>query len=273
MTDTINPMTFYGCGIRAEDARSARPICEDTHAEKFMTTEGWAIVSRFHGHGDDRTKSVNVVRSRIFQDEIARRLQADNQLQVVTIGCGFDSRPYRLSGGHWVDIDKPAVIAHKNECVPAESCGNPLRRIPVDFTHGELPTALGECDREANTLVVVEGVLMYLDSAKVEQLIQQLQEAFPVHTLICELLDKTFVDKWMTKRTRQQTVALGSSFTLLEDRPEQLFLGGGYRQCGDPISVVGRARDLKAIYIPGFLFNTVLRSMRDGYRVHTFQFP
>jgi hypothetical protein len=36
--------------------------------------------------------------------------------------------------------------------------------------------------------------------------------------------------------------------------------------------VVGRARDFGAIFIPGFLFNTVLRSMRDGYRVHTFEF-
>jgi methyltransferase (TIGR00027 family) len=272
MADTIKPMAFYGCGIRAEDARSARSICGDIYAEDFMTDHGWAILSGFHGHGDDRTKSVNVVRSRIFQDEIARRLKADKDLQIVSIGAGFDSRPYRLAGGRWVDIDEPALIAHKNACVPAETCANPLRRLPVDFTEGELPTALRECDPGANTLIVLEGVLMYLDKARVEGLIHQLQDAFPAHTLMCELLDRTFVDKWMSKSTREQTKALGSSFTLLEDHPERLFLDRGYKRCGEAISVVARARDFKAIFIPGFLFNTVLQSMQDGYRVHTYEF-
>src|SRR5271163_4795405 len=271
MTDSIKPMAFYGCGIRAEDARSARSICGDIYAEDFMTSEGSAILSRFHGHGDDRTKSVNVVRSRIIQDEIARRLKGNKGLQIVSVAAGFDSRPYRLAGGCWVDIDGPAVIAHKNACLPEEACGNPLRRIAADFASGELPAALRECDPGANTLVVIEGVLMYLENARVAELLKQLQDAFPAHTLMCELLDRTFVNRYMTKSTREQTEALGARFTLLEDRPEQLFLDSGYKRCGEPISVVERARDFNAIFIPGFLFKTVLRSMREGYRVHTFE--
>ena len=113
---------------------------------------------------------------------------------------------------------------------------------------------------------------MYLEKVRVEELIQQLKDAFPVHTLMCELLDRTFVKRFMNKSTQEQTVALGSPFLLLQDRPEQLFLGSGYKHCGEPISVVGRARDFRAITIPGFLFGSVLRSMRDGYRVHTFEF-
>jgi methyltransferase (TIGR00027 family) len=274
MADSIKPMAFYCCGIRAEDARSAHPLCGDSYAEDFMTSQGWAILSRFDGHSDARTKSVNVVRSRIFQDEIARRLEADKDLQIINVGAGFDSRPYRLAGGRWFDIDEPALIAHKNTCLPVETCANPLRRIPVDFAKGELPAALRQCDPGAHTLVVIEGVLMYLDTVRVKELLEQLKDAFPTHTLVCELLDKTFVNRYLRKNAREQTTALGSPFLLLEDRPEQLFLGSGYQVCGEPISVVGRALDFKAmtIHIPGFLFGTVLRSMRDGYRVHTFEF-
>lgn len=272
MVDAIQPMAFYGCGIRAQDARSARSICGDIYAEDFMTDQGWAILSGFHGHGDDRTKAVNVVRSRIFQDEIACRLKADKGLQIVNIGSGFDSRPYRLAGGSWVDIDKPALIAHKNARVPPEACANPLRRIPVDFAEGELSAALIQCDRGSNTLVVLEGVLMYLDKARIAGLLTQLQAAFPVHTLMCELIDRVFVDKYMNRSTRAQMAALGSPFVLREDRPERLFLEHGYKRCGEPISVVGRARDFNAISIPGFLFNTALGRMREGYRVHTFEF-
>jgi methyltransferase (TIGR00027 family) len=273
MTDTIKPMAFYGCGIRAEDARSARSICGDIYAEDFMTDDGWAILAGFRGHGGDRTKAVNVVRSRIFQDQIARRLKADKDLQIVSIGAGFDSRPYRLAGGRWVDIDESALIAHKNACLPAESCANPLRRIAADFTAGELVAALAQCDRGASTLVVLEGVLMYLDKPRVAALLQQLQEVFEAHTVLCELIDRAFVDRYMNRSTRAQTEALNSPFVLLEDEPERIFRDNGYRPCGETISVVGRARDFNAIFIPGFLFTTVLRSMRDGYRVHAFEFP
>jgi methyltransferase (TIGR00027 family) len=267
------PMAFYCCGIRADDARSARPLVGDIYAEDFMTSQGWAVLSRFNGFGDSNTKVVNVVRSRIFQDEIARRLKADKDLQIVNIGCGFDSRPYRLAGGRWFDIDEPALIAHKNQCLPAETCSNSLRRIPVNFGVDDLTATLRQCCAAAgSTLVVIEGVLMYLDKASVKELLRQLQEAFPVHTLMCELLDRTFVNRFMRKNTREATVALGSPFVWADDRPEELFFGSGYKHCGEPISIVGRARDFRAITIPGFLFATVLRSMRDGYRVHTFDF-
>ena len=83
----------------------------------------------------------------------------------MNIGAGFDSRPYRLAGGRWFDIDEPDLIADKNACVPTETCGNPLRRIPVDFAEGELPAALRQCDPGAKTLVVIEGVLMSLDKS------------------------------------------------------------------------------------------------------------
>jgi hypothetical protein len=148
-----------------------------------------------------------------------------------------------------------------------------LRRIPVNVAADDLTAALRQCcDAAVSTLVVIEGVLMYLDKASVKELLRQLQDAFPVHTLMCELLDRTFVNRYMHKSTREETAALGTPFVWVEDRPEQLFLSSGYKHCGEPISIVGRTRDLRAISIPGFLFATVLRSMRDGYRVQTFEF-
>ena len=45
-------------------------------------------------------------------------------------------------------------------------------------------------------------------------------------------------------------MALDSPFMLLEDRPEQLFLESGYKRCGEPVSVVGRARISKPLPSP-----------------------
>lgn len=54
--------------------------------------------------------------------------------------------------------DEPAIIEHKNTRVPTGTCPNPLQRIAVDFGAGELPVALRQCDPQAETLVVIEGL-------------------------------------------------------------------------------------------------------------------
>jgi O-methyltransferase involved in polyketide biosynthesis len=267
----VPPMAFYCCGIRAQDAQDGQSaICGDLYATEFMNSSGWEVLSRFDGRGDKATKAANLVRARIFDDEIARHLKGDPNLQVVNLGCGFDSRPYRQTGGRWVEIDEPALIAHKNGCLSADECPNPLQRIGA-----VLPDGLPASSADENALVVIEGVLMYLDGEQIATLLSRLQTAFPRHTLICELIDKTFLDRFMNRNTRAQLAALGSPFKLMEQHPEQLFLDSGYQPVGRPLSVTARGCDLKAFPASGLLrllLNTALRPMRDGYQVHTFRF-
>jgi hypothetical protein len=80
---------------------------------------------------------------------------------------------------------------------------------------------------------------------------------------------------------RRQLAALGSPFKLREEQPQRFFFRAGYRASEaacvvlpGPISVVQRAADLKVVPAPllaRLLLATVWRSMRDGYRVHTFE--
>ncbi|MEK8069601.1 class I SAM-dependent methyltransferase [Rhodococcoides navarretei] len=266
-TNAISRTAFFCCGIRAQDATSPHPICEDTYAEGFMTDEGRAILARFAG--TKRRNVSNVVRARMIQDDIDERLQKGPEIQVVNIGAGFDSRAYRLTGGRWFEFDEPAIIDHKNSRLPTSSCPNPLRRIAVDFSAGDLPIALQQCDPDAETLVVIEGVFMYLEAAEVIDLLGVLADAFGRHTLICDLMDKVFFDKHIGK-LYDQILALGTEFKFLEPEPERIFLDHGYLQPDTPRSIVGRARELGAVAVPAMVFNTVLRSLRDGYRIHTF---
>lgn len=263
----ISKTAFYCCGMRAEDARSAQSLCADIYAEDFLAEEGQAIYERFYQ--SPRQNVSTVVRSRIIQDEIARHLRADRDLQVVNIGAGFDSRAFRIAGGRWFEFDEPAVIEHKNARLAALSCPNPLRRISVQFDKGDLRNALSACDPAVRTLIVIEGVFMYLTREQTADLLQTLRAALPEHTLICDLMNKTFFEKHMGK-AYDTIVALGSEFKLIEADPQQLFIDNGYYRDSDPISVVGRAREFGRIWVPELLFRTVLKSVRDGYCVHTF---
>jgi len=263
----ISKTAFYCCGMRAEDAQSAQSLCADIYAQDFLTEEGQAIFERFHESA--RQNVSTVVRSRIIQDEIALHLRARPDLQVVNIGAGFDSRAFRIAGGRWFEFDEPAVIEHKNARLPADTCPNPLRRISVEFGKDDLRKALSACDPAVKTLIVIEGVFMYLTREQTVDLLRTLRVALPEHTLICDLMNKTFFEKHMG-RAYDTIVALGSEFKLIESQPEQLFLEHGYYRDSDPISVVGRAREFGRIWVPELLFKTVLKSVRDGYCVHTF---
>ena len=264
----ISKTAFFCCGIRADDARSPGSIYADIYAEDFMTTEGRTIYAQFSG--SPRRNVSNVVRARIIQDEIAQRLKANKNLQIVNIGAGFDSRAYRLAGGRWFEFDEPAIIEHKNARLTTERCPNPLQRRAVAFSSGELPAALRECDPDVETLIVIEGVFMYLDKAQVDELLQTLSDRFPSHTLICDLMNRVFFKRHMGKMY-DQILALGSEFKLIEAQPENVFLHRGYQQPSPPISIVGRARDFKAFRIPDLLLRTALHTLRDGYRVHAFE--
>jgi methyltransferase (TIGR00027 family) len=269
MYTAISKTAFYCCGIRARDAASPHSLCADIYAPDFLAGGGWEVFQHFsRARHADRT---NVVRSRVVQDELAARLKRDKNLQIVNIGAGFDSRAYRLAGGRWFEFDEPAVIAHKNACLPVDLCANPLRRIPVEFAKDELGDALRQCDPHADTVVVAEGVLMYLDVMQVNALISALREAFPTHTLVCDLMDETFFTRYMGSKLYRQIRELGTEFKLIEPNPERLFLDHGYVHDGEPISLVGRARELKVVTVPRFALQTVLRSLRDGYRMHTFR--
>lgn len=265
--NAISKTAFICCGIRAQDARSRSSICGDIYAEDFMTDEGRSIWQRFAG--SPRGAAINVARARMVQDEIRRNIKRNKDLQIINIGAGFDTCAFRLAGGRWFEFDEPAIIEHKNDRLPAQLCPNPLHRTAVSFDSGELAAALHQCDAQAETVVIIEGVFQYLTKAQIFGLLDTLCERFPRHTLICDLMNKTFFDRYVGKK-HDQIRALGSEFKFFEAVPEQVLLNHGYLPQHSPRSIAGRARDFKTIYVPALLFHTVLVSLRDGYRIHTF---
>src|SRR5215213_9193437 len=122
----ISKTAFYCCGVRMQDAASSDPVCGDIYAEAFMNEDGVQVFEAFKD--ETGPNASNVVRHRIIDDFLRRELLENSDLYVVTIGAGFDSRPYRLKGGTWVELDEPQIIAYKNERLPIEKCENALDR-------------------------------------------------------------------------------------------------------------------------------------------------
>jgi methyltransferase (TIGR00027 family) len=267
----ISKTAFYCCGIRMEDAESERPICGDTYARLFMNEEGLRILGAFKR--EVRPKAGNVTRHRIVDDILRRELALDPGLLVVIVGAGFDSRAYRLQGGTWAELDEPPVIAHKDARLPASDCPNTLHRIAIDFSLESLTQKLAPFARRERVIVVIEGVLHYLEEAQIRELLGCLRATFPRHELVCDLMSRRFFERYA--RTVHEKIAdLGATFRYTVDCPEGIFLGSGYRQ-RDRHSIVARTVELAAMgpsadrraWIPRALARLFFRTALTGYSI------
>jgi O-methyltransferase involved in polyketide biosynthesis len=143
MTETFKPVSktaYYCCGVRALDAAASDPVCGDKYAERFMTAEAWTLFEPFRGFRAPNAS--NITRHRLIDDLLRARLARQPETAVVIVGAGFDARAFRLPGGHWVELDEPALITLKEAQVPAREAPNPLTRVPIRFERGPRSAAI-----------------------------------------------------------------------------------------------------------------------------------
>lgn len=145
--------------------------------------------------------------------------------RMIVLGAGFDSLGCRLSqrgaGIEVIEIDHPATQAAKRRAVAALS--PPLQTPPCfiacDLAHEALPAALMNDPRR--TLVVAEGLLMYLDADRVHRLFDELHALSPagVHFVFSHLVQwpegragfrpcSRLIDAWLAWRGEPFTWAL-----------------------------------------------------------------
>lgn len=110
-------------------------------------------------------------------DQYVREFLAEHpEGRVLHLGCGLDSRCIRAGNGQadWYDLDLPDVIELRRKFYEEASHYHMLASSVVD------PRWLDAVARdERPTIVVAEGLLMYLDEAQVKNLLLALKALFP----------------------------------------------------------------------------------------------
>jgi methyltransferase (TIGR00027 family) len=265
----ISQTAFYCCGVRMQDAASDKPVCGDVYAKVFMNEDGLRIHERFKDETNPNTS--NVARHRIIDDLLREELAANSNLRVVIIGAGFDSRAYRLDGGTWVELDEPQVIAYKNDRLPVSEAKNKLERIAIDFSTDSLEEKLRPFAGTGPTVVVIEGVFMYLEQETIRQVLQTLRRVFPAHKLICDLMTSKFFAKY-GRTINEKLTGMGAAFKLGTAKPDELFEQNGYRRLAC-FSIVEKAAEYQSKKIPKFIARTFLRTLTSGYAIYVFALP
>jgi len=217
----------------------------------------------------------NILRCRIIDDFVRNSLSEAADSLVISIGAGFDTRPYRLNGGNWVELDEPQIINYKNEKLPIAECKNILTRVAIDFSSETITEKLMSFKRDKPIIIVIEGVFMYLEPETIEVTLRQIQSLCPRHVLLCDLITRKFFEKFAT-RVHAKLVSAGGRFTERPEHPEALFANNGYVVTSH-IPMFRRAAELGVLWqrarVPTFiakLFLGVLMKDMNGYAVYRF---
>ena len=267
MANPISRTAYYTLAVRAADAASDNPICNDTFAERFMNDEARRVWEEFKSFTPPNVS--NAARHAMLDEHLRRELAAAPGAAVVIIGAGFDTRAYRLKGGRWYEFDEPEILTYKESRLPAEAAPNPLVRVPVRFGQESLADKLAVVAETGHVHVVIEGVLYYLTSPQRKELLRTLAARFPQHTVYCDLMRKDFFERYSSD-IHVKIAGMGATFTDMVQDPERLFLDAGYTTRSLQ-SVILYAVARKSIGIPAFIVRWFMKTLTNGYQIAEFR--
>ncbi|GAA2351325.1 hypothetical protein GCM10009854_31360 [Saccharopolyspora halophila] len=158
--------------LRALDANSPAPVLGDRYAAEAVRRidYDWGRLAK-RGLANDCYAVA--LRANRFDDLAAGFLRRHADAAVIDLGCGLDSRAFRLapgSGVRWFDIDLPEVVELRRRLY---ADGDGYRMLAGSATD---PRWLRELPSDGPTLVIIEGLLMYLSPAANRELFRRLTE-------------------------------------------------------------------------------------------------
>ena len=212
-------ITLYA---RALESQSAEPLLNDPKAVEItqqLNPELAKSNDKFYqnlANGKvDKKMVVHIALRAKRYDQYARDfLQQSPNGIVVNIGCGLDTRFFRIDDGkaEVYDLDFPAVIALKKNFL-AEN--ERYRFISSSALNFEWMEPLAQF-KDRPFMFLAEGVFMYLQPDEVKSLVLTLQSKFPGSELVCEMFNSFWLRKsfkWMMDVKLQRELHLGKEAT------------------------------------------------------------
>ncbi len=156
-------------------------ICYDPYARMFVSRWLWVTMSMFWGYAARRSPGVReylATRTRYIDDYLVACMGGGLD-QLVILGAGFDSRPYRfeqLKQARVFEVDHPATLAVKLAKVKQIFGTLPqhVTYVAIDFDRQSLGERMAECgyDSHLKTLFIWEGVIFYLTRPAIDSTLE-----------------------------------------------------------------------------------------------------
>lgn len=154
-------------------------ILEDKKAEEIWQKEGFVL------KGKSKSKWLAYymgMRAAVFDNWLCEKMNTWEDVVVIHIGCGMDSRVLRVgtTSKSWYDVDFPEVIKERRKYF-AES--NFYHMIEGDARENNF---LADIKETKHAIVVMEGISMYLNAEEVQSLLKNINEQFENVSLLMD---------------------------------------------------------------------------------------
>ncbi len=209
-------MTLSG---RALQSQWKDPILRDPWAEEAMRHIDYDISKQMKGVASwsmwrDIGPTIIATRAATF-DQLTTRYLADHPDAVVLqVGCGMDSRAFRVdppASVQWFDVDYLDVIDLRRQLFPERDAYHLIGASLEDLRW------LDEVPRDRPGLLIAEGVLHYLSETEVKALLNAVVAHFPGGQMIFDICNSMIV-----KRAGSNVGGTGATYKCGLDDPHDI---------------------------------------------------
>lgn len=145
-------------------------------------------IKKIYG-GFSKNEAKTLVQRVSMIDRIVSDYISKNQpCTVINIACGFDTRYWRIDKKDciYIELDLPEVIDQKKELLGDQIDYRMISSSVLDFSWIDEVTK----DGNSNFIIVMEGLLIYLQEEDVKELLGEISRRFTNSQLVTDALDK-----------------------------------------------------------------------------------
>jgi methyltransferase (TIGR00027 family) len=222
--------TALGVAVeRAQETERRRPLFRDPYAARLAGERGQRIAAAMRHRA---VSSGIAVRTAALDEMILQTLALRGARCVLNLGAGLDTRPYWLdlpADLRWVEADLPGILDYKERMLADERPRCRLERLRADLADPDARRrVLDEAAGGQPTLVVSEGVLVYLDAADVTALARDLAERDSFRWWLTDLVGPLFL-VWAERIAGRKLLAAGMAMRFAPDEGPDFFRPLGWQ--------------------------------------------
>ncbi len=216
---------------RALETKRPDALFKDPLAVRLSAGRGEEVARKLRG---GRSMAWTTIVRTVLFDEIVGRLVAEGADTVVNLAAGLDARPYRLrlpATLRWIEVDLPDMIRDKEEALAGETPVCRVERVALDISRRD---ARRECLARVTagsrrTLVITEGLLVYLPSAVVGELADDLLAVAPVADWVIDLATPAIARR-VQRGWGKQLERAGTAYQFAPEEGTAFFAPHGWRE-------------------------------------------
>ncbi|MBL1103499.1 SAM-dependent methyltransferase [Streptomyces sp. 5-8] len=235
--DAVERTALLTAALRAAETRRPDHLYEDPYAERLAGEIGPGLLAEVRAvtfpTGRERTlpstPDYNAIRTRFFDDYLQQAAQDPGTTQIVLAPAGMDSRAHRLDWPDrvsWFEVDRPAVLAHKDASLAGVEPRVRHHKVAVDLTAPDWPDRLREAgyDPTVPSTWLLEGLLYYIPEPDTHRILRQVAEiSAPGSRIAADIVNAAALTLPDMRGLLDVFAGWGCPWLFGSDEPEELF--------------------------------------------------